>query len=138
MKKAIIEIDEAHNLLEMLKSTDEENHTIAFLAIENCNIKDSIILLYIIYKFSDIDPGLWKDKCPELLKELINKNLIDVLPDDAFQAPTMNAVFNRVIKADASKEIMAFFLDLHNKYMLSIMKAWGYPTEQFEINIKLR
>jgi len=137
MKKTIIEIDEARNLLDMLKSKDEENHTMAFLAIENCNIKDSIILLYIVYKFSSLDEALWKNNCPKLVKELINKNFLDVLPDDAFQAPTMNTVFNRIIRIKAPQDIMIFFLELHNNYLLSIMKAWGYDTYKFEVNIKL-
>ena len=33
---------------------------------------------------------------------------------------------------------MLLFLDFHNKHLMSIMDAWGYPTDKFEIITKLK
>ena len=54
MAKMIFDKEETRNLLNMLQSSDEENHIVAFQALKNVDVDKYIGELLVMYKFSGV------------------------------------------------------------------------------------
>jgi hypothetical protein len=134
----IIGPEEVINLRMMLNSQEIDNNNMAFLAIENSNIKNSANALFVLYKFVNIDAATWKLNCPKMVKYFEKIKMLEPLGLNSNNTPTMPKVFHKLIEHKADKEVMLLFLDFHNEYLMSIMDAWGYPTGKFEIITKLK
>jgi len=137
-KKVRLTAKEVKNMINMFRSTDEENHHIAFQIVENCDIEKSVDAIIILHKFSNINPSIWKKEAPKTIKYLEANDIL--LPNGAnsSQILTMPAVFGKLLKVKADKSIMQEFIRFHNEYLVSIMTSWGYPTDEFTVEIKLK
>jgi len=138
MAKVIIGPEEVINLRMMLNSQEEDNRNMAFLAIENSDIKKSADAIYVLYKFVNVTPEQWKQNCPKMIKYLESIKMLEGSDLKNLGTPSMPVVFHKLISHKANKEVMVLFLDFHNKHLMSIMDAWGYPTDKFEIITKLK
>jgi len=138
MGKVIIGPEEVINLRMMLNSQEIDNNNMAFLAIENSDIKNSANALFVLYKFVNVDAASWKLYCPKMVQYLEKIKMLEPLGLNSSNVPTMPKVFHKLIEHKADKEVMLLFLDFHNKHLMSIMDAWGYPTDKFEIITKLK
>ena len=138
MAKVIIGPEEVINLRMMLNSQEEDNRNMAFLAIENSDIKKSADAIYVLYKFVNVTPEEWKQNCPKMIKYLESIKMLEGSDLKNIGTPSMPIVFHKLISHKANKEVMVLFLDFHNKHLMSIMDAWGYPTDKFEIITKLK
>ena len=138
MSKVIIGPEEVINLRMMLNSQEEDNRNMAFMAIENSDIKRSSDAIYVLYKFVNVTPEEWKQNCPKMTKYLESIKMLDSLDLKTSSIPSMPVVFHKLINHKADKEVMLLFLDFHNKHLMAIMDAWGYPTDKFEIITKLK
>jgi len=138
MEKVIIGPEEVINLRMMLNSQEEDNRNMAFLAIENSDIKKSADAIYVLYKFVNVTPEQWKQNCPKMIKYLESIKMLEGSDLKNLGTPSMPVVFHKLISHKANKEVMVLFLDFHNKHLMSIMDAWGYPTDKFEIITKLK
>lgn len=138
MAKVIIGPEEVINLRMMLNSQEEDNRNMAFLAIENSDIKKSADAIYVLYKFVNVTPEQWKQNCPKMIKYLESIKMLEGSDLKNIGTPSMPIVFHKLISHKANKEVMVLFLDFHNKHLMSIMDAWGYPTDKFEIITKLK
>ena len=138
MNKVIIGPEEVINLRMMLNSQEEDNKNMAFMAIENSDIKRSSDAIYVLYKFVNVTPEEWKQNCPKMIKYLESIKMLEGSDLKNLGTPSMPVVFHKLITHKANKEVMLLFLDFHNKHLMSIMDAWGYPTDKFEIITKLK
>ena len=138
MAKVIIGPEEVINLRMMLNSQEEDNRNMAFMAIENSDIKRSSDAIYVLYKFVNVTPEEWKQNCPKMIKYLESIKMLEGSDLKNLGTPSMPVVFHKLITHKANKEVMLLFLDFHNKHLMSIMDAWGYPTDKFEIITKLK
>jgi len=138
MAKVIIGPEEVINLRMMLNSQEEDNRNMAFLAIENSDIKKSADAIYVLYKFVTVTSEQWKENCPKMIKYLKSIKMLEGSDLKSSSTPSMPIVFHKLISHKANKEVMLLFLDFHNKHLMSIMDAWGYPTDKFEIITKLK
>jgi hypothetical protein len=138
MSKVIIGTEEVINLRMMLNSQEEDNRNMAFMAIENSDIKRSSDAIYVLYKFVNVTPEEWKQNCPKMIKYLESIKMLESSDLKNIGTPSMPVVFHKLITHKANKEVMLLFLDFHNKHLMSIMDAWGYPTDKFEIITKLK
>ena len=55
-------LEEAKNLIKMLRSSDEENHHVAFEAIKQSDLSDTSTLL-LLYKFGRRSDDEWQTHC---------------------------------------------------------------------------
>ena len=138
MSKVIIGPEEVVNLRMMLNSQEEDNRNMAFLAIENSDIKKSADVIYVLYKFVNVTPEEWKQNCPKMIKYLESIKMLESSDLKNISTPSMPIVFHKLISHKANKEVMVLFLEFHNKHLMSIMDAWGYLTDKFEIITKLK
>jgi hypothetical protein len=138
MSKVIIGTEEVINLRMMLNSQEEDNRNMAFMAIENSDIKRSSDAIYVLYKFVNVTPEEWKQNCPKMIKYLESIKMLESSDLKNIGTPSMPVVFHKLINHKADKEVMLLFLDFHSKHLMSIMDAWGYPTDKFEIITKLK
>ena len=138
MAKVKIGVEEVINLRMMLNSQEEDNKNMAFMAIENSDIKNSANALFVLYKFVNVDANTWKLNCPKMVSYLEKIKMLEPLGLTSSNAPTMPKVSHKLIEHKANKEVMLLFLDFHNKHLMSIMEAWGYPVDKFEITTKIK
>jgi hypothetical protein len=137
MAKVVLSSEEVLNLKNMLISTDKENQQIAFLAMENCDIKNSLSALYLLVKFGNVAVNDLKKACPKVIKKLIDTAYLKV-SEDAYELPSMGSMYHVLIQQKAPVDIMKCFLNFHSDYLLNTMKAWGYPVDKLNINITLK
>jgi hypothetical protein len=124
MAKLKFDKEETKNLLNMLKSSDSENHTIAFQALENADLKD--------YKFSKLPKDTWQTEAPKSYKIL---NKAAALGDNNL---TSGKCLSLMTSNGSSKDSIEMFLENFVFDMVGFLDQLGYPADKFDINIKLK
>ena len=132
MAKLKFDKEETKNLLNMLKSSDSENHTIAFQALENADLKDYKGELIVLYKFSKLPKDTWQTEAPKSYKIL---NKAAALGDNNL---TSGKCLSLMTSNGSSKDSIELFLENFVVDMVGFLGQLGYPTEKFEIDIKLK
>ena len=122
--------EETRNLLNMLRSPDVDNHVIAFESINNADLKNYIGELIVLYKYSKHKIGYWQEGCLKGYKELIKH-----VPDYQLTSPKTLSLISEKNGSIASVEI---FMEYFIKDMTRMLESIGYPTDAFEINVKLK
>tara|TARA_R110000868_G_scaffold36248_1_gene128747 strand:- start:15231 stop:15629 length:399 start_codon:yes stop_codon:yes gene_type:complete len=131
MSKVKFDKEETKNLLSMLKSSDQENHIIAFEAIKNCNLTDYTGELLVLYKYAKLSLTDWKEHCSSAFK-ILEKLLGS---DKTMSSPKILSIMtdNKASKGSIELFMEAFVLD-----MTGFLEQIGYPTEKIIIDIKLK
>jgi len=122
--------EETRNLLNMLRSPDVDNHVIAFESINNVDLKNYIGELIVLYKYSRHKLEYWQEGCLKGYKELIKH-----VPDYQLTSPKTLSLISEKKGSSASVEI---FMEYFIKDMTQMLEQIGYPTDAFEINVKLK
>lgn len=133
MEKVKFDKEETKNLLGMLKSTDDENHTVAFEALRNADLKDYYGELLVLYKYSKRPSGDWEKKCPEAWK-MIGKNIESASAINL----TSGKCLSLMTEHKASKASMELYLEHFVVDMVGFLEQLGYPADKFNINIELK
>lgn len=122
--------EETRNLLNMLQSSDEENHIIAFEALKNADLSNYFGELLVLYKFSKLSSEKWKKECKPAYK-IIDKHIT---------ATTLTSAtcLGLMTNAESTKESIELFMEYFVRDMTGFLGQMGYPTEKFEIEIKLK
>ena len=130
MEKMIFNKEETKNLIMMLQSSDAENHIVAFEALKNADLSNYLGELIVLYKFAKLDLAGWKEKCPPAYKVL--ETFVD-------QKSLTSAKCLGIMTGNAaSKESIELFMEYFVRDMTGFLAQMGYPTEKFEIDIKLK
>ena len=64
----------------------------------------------------------------------INQHIVD---EETMQMPTASKILRTMIAQDVKLEVIAMFLELHNKSLVDTLNAWGYNTDLLDVKIKL-
>ncbi len=132
MAKLKFDKEETKNLLNMLKSSDSENHTIAFQALENADLKDYKGELLVLYKFSKLPKDTWQTEAPKSYKIL---SKAAALGDNNL---TSGKCLSLMTSNGSSKDSIEMFLENFVFDMVGFLDQLGYPADKFDINIKLK
>jgi len=123
--------EETRNLLNMLRSPDDENAVIAFESLKNVDIKAYIGELILLYKFGKQTNAVWEANCPKCFTA-INKEIdIDktLSTGECLSAMTFNKV---------SMYSIELFMELFTENMVGFLGQMGYPVDKFDIILKLK
>jgi hypothetical protein len=130
MSKMIFDKEETKNLLNMLQSSDKENHIVAFQALKNVDVNKYIGELLVMYKFSGVQRSDWS----EAGKKIHNK-LTSIVGENTLTSPR---TLSLITENKGSKTSVELFMEYFIRDMTKMLEQIGYPTDSFEINIKLR
>jgi hypothetical protein len=126
----IFDKEETRNLLNMLRSPDADNHIIAFESLNNIDYKNYTGELIVMYKYSGHKLEYWQEKCLKGYEYLLKH-----VPDYQLTSPKTLSLIKDKKGSNASIEI---FMEYFIKDMTQMLESIGYPTDAFEINIKLK
>ena len=124
--------EETKNILNMLKSPDKENAIIAFESLNNVDTKNYIGELILLYKFGNAIAEDWEINCSKCANEL--KKVI--LNEDA--ALSSGQCLSYMTNNNASIQSLELFIELFTESMVEFLGQMGFPSDKFEINIKLK
>jgi hypothetical protein len=130
MEKMIFDKEETKNLLNMLKSTDKENHVVALQALQNVDVDKYIGELLVMYKYSGIQKSNWSEagkKVYDKLKKITGEGNL-----------TSPRTLSLITEHKGSKTSIELFMEYFVRDMTSMLEQIGYPTSSFEINITLK
>lgn len=132
MEKIKFGKEETKNLLNMLKSSDAENHIIAFEALQNADLTDYHGELLVLYKYSKLPEIEWKNNCSkafEIITDLLGVTAEPLSSPKLLSIMTCNK---------ATKDSIELFLEVFMLDLTHILHQIGYPTEKISIDIKLK
>jgi len=132
MGKVKFDKEETKNLLNMLKSSDSENHTIAFQALNNADLKNYKGELLVLYKFSKLGKATWEKEAPKAYKTLSKESIFS---EDGL---TSGKCLSLMTSNNSSKDSIELFLENFVVDMVGFLGQLGYPADKFDINIKLK
>ena len=132
MAKLKFDKEETKNLLNMLKSSDSENHTIAFQALDNADLKNYKGELLVLYKFSKLGKATWETEAPKAYKVLSKESIFG---EDGL---TSGKCLSLMTSNNSSKDSIELFLENFVVDMVGFLGQLGYPADKFDINIKLK
>jgi hypothetical protein len=130
MSKLKFDKEQTRNMLNMMQSLDQENHVIAFEALKNADFDNYFGELIVLYKFSKLGLSVWEKNCKKAYK-VISKH---IEKDNLTSAKCLGIMTNN----NASKESIELFMEYFVRDMTGFLAQMGYPTEKFEIDIKLK
>jgi len=124
--------EEAENVMNMLLSTDKDNATIAFAAVEAFDFNaDNIGYLIYFFKFSKFSLNDWELHSPKSCSKLRKFVEVD-------KPLTYAKAINLMIDFKTSKDAIELTLNRHVKELTKMLESMGYPTEKMVIDIKLK
>lgn len=130
MEKVRFDKQETKNLLNMLQSSDEENHIVAFEALKNADLSNYLGELIVLYKFGKTNLKVWKTECPPAYK------VLKFFEEE--KSLTSAKCLGIMTNCNATKESVELFMEYFVRDMTGFLAQMGYPTEKFEIDIKLK
>ena len=131
MEKVKFGKEETKNLLNMLSSTDDENATIAFQAIENADLTNYFGELIVLFKYGKVSSESWEKQAPNAWKK-ISEHFIDKT------AMSSGKCLSVMTDKKASKESLELFFENFVGDMMGFLEQLGYPAERFNLNIELK
>ena len=147
MAKMIFDKEETRNLMMMLKSQDADNHLIAFESLKNVDFDKYIGELLVLLKFGGHALADWKvgyGKITSKLEKLISEQTPLSSPKTLalitkHQTPLSSPkTLSLITKHKGSKASVELFMEFFIRDMTRMLESIGYPTDKFEINIKVK
>ena len=128
--------DEVRNLIGMLRSPDKDNRLVAFKIIEDLNLKEYVGEIMVMYKYGEYNLSSWEQDCKpahEFIVERIEKF------NGYWESKLISGEILALMTANkSSKQSIELFLEYFIRDMTKILDAMGYPTDKFELDIKLK
>ena len=122
--------EETRNLINMLKSSDADNHIMAFESLKNVKFNNYIGEILVIYKYTGHNLAYWQEHCLPVYKKLVK-----LLPEKPLTSP---ATLSLITAHNGSKTSIELFMEYFVRDMTKMLEQIGYPTDSFEINITLK
>lgn len=130
----ILNKQEIKNILSMLLSEDKENAIIAFSCLNNYASKKYLGELLVLYQFGKTTAEVWEKECKKGFK--IIKNVLKLDSKD-YRLPS-STVFSALTANKCSEESIELYLELFTNQFSNHLYNMGYPTDKFEITVKLK
>lgn len=122
------------NIVNMLRSPDEENKNVALTIIETLDFNDNITKILLMKKHSQSPNKLWEEHAPNVFAKLKKVPKIDVN-----KTLTYKNVLAAITKMNVSAEAIEFYMKDFSEYLLNQIKHMGYDyIENIEITLKQR
>jgi len=120
------------NIVEMLKSPDEENKTVALTIIDELNFEDNITKVLLMKKHSDSPNTLWEAHAPNIYKRLSAIKTLDLS-----KSLTYKQVLAAITTLKVPEEQLNFYMKDFSDYLLEQIKHFGYDyIESLDITFK--
>lgn len=122
--------DELNNLISMFNSSDEDNHVIAFQAIENSGL--SVPELIVLFKYSKRDATTWGKQAPKSYKIL--------MPILSEQIGSLSSarVLGLLTTYKADKLLVELFIENFVRDLTSMLGNIGYDMNKICIDVKIK
>ena len=126
--------EETKNLLNMLRSSDKENSIIDLSCLDNFSKKEHLGELLVLYQFGMTPGEIWEKNCKKGFKHI--KKVLPFKSSD-YRRPS-SKVFNELVNNNCSKQSIELYLELFTNEFSNHLYAMGYPTDKFDIQIKIK
>ncbi len=122
------------NIVDMLRSPDEENKVVALTIIDGLDFKANIAKILLMKKHSDSSNKLWEEHAPNIfdkLKEISNLDISKHL--------TYKVILSVITKLQLPAESFEFYMKDFSNYLLNQVQHMGYDyIESMEITVKYK
>ena len=132
MKKVVLTKNEYVNIINMYKSSDKDNHTVANEILNNCDLKKSLPWVLLIYAASNKSNGYWEKEVPKMYK------IVKEHPIHSEYKPSVNNILSTLLNIKAEPSVVDTFLEWHVEELTKTMGHWGYPTDKLNYSITLK
>lgn len=122
--------DELNNLISMFNSSDEDNHVIAFQAIENSNLTAPELI--VLYKYSKKDSTAWGKQAPNSYKILIP------ILSEQIGSLSSARVLGLLTTHKADKLLVELFIENFVRDLTSMLGNIGYDMNKISIDVKIK
>jgi hypothetical protein len=129
--------EETRNLLNMLRSPDEENAVIAFESLNNVDTKKYIGELILLYKFGKHSSSEWEETCPKIYPK-IKKALFGKEINEHYNNITTGDCLSAMTASEASMHSIELFMEIFTENMIGFLGQMGYPVDKFDVIVKLK
>jgi hypothetical protein len=123
--------EETKNLMKMLLSPEVDNKVLALKSLEHAELDGYYGELIVLFKFSKNSSQLWQEEAPKAWSRI----------SDFFTSRNgvpSGACLTEMMKEKASKVSLELFFEQFVVDMVDHMTQLGFPTDSFNINIKLK
>lgn len=132
-KKIVITKESYDSIARMLNSNDEENQVVGLTTIENIDFKKNLVKILLLKKTCDVTVDIWKKHAPKTCAKLKK------IGTDPSGIETYKSLLAVLIKNNADKNDIQFFLDIFSEHIFKSIKGLGFDfIEDTEITIKLK
>jgi hypothetical protein len=128
--------EETKNLLNMLRSADKDNATVAFEALKGVDKQKYLGELIVLYKFGKQPIDVW-DKNSIECAEVIRVALAPYTKEDGAEIST-GSCLSAMTNNQASHQAIELFMEYFTVNIMGFLGQMGYPADKFEINVKLK
>ena len=128
--------EETKNLINMLRSADKENAIVAFESLNSVDPKKYIGELIVLFKFGQPEIEQWEQNCESCANALTY--LVKDLEKNKLNTYNTGQLLSMMTDNKASHESIELFMEFFTENMIGFLSQMGYPTDKFEINIKLK
>jgi TusA-related sulfurtransferase len=132
----IFDKEETKNLLNMIRSSDNENAVVAFEALKGVHTEKYLGELIVLYKYGKRSIKEWEEACPGC--EIAIRNAVNKFTKEDGVDLSTGSCLSAMIEGKASNESIELFMELFTENMIGFLGQMGYPADKFEINIKLK
>lgn len=132
----ILSKDEVKNLVNMMRSPDEENKYLVYKVLEDLDLEKNLGEVLVIFRYGNYKLEEWENKCKKVHGFIVQK-LYDY-NGEWDSKPTTSDLLSLLTKNNASKDSIELFLEYFMMNLGRMLDNMGYPTDQFELTIKLK
>ena len=120
----------------MMKSSDKENHYLVYKVLEDLDLEANLGEVLVIFRYGNYRLDEWEDDCKKVYDFIINK--LHDYNGGWDSKPTTSDLLSLLTKNNASKDSIELFLEYFMMNLGRMLDNMGYPTDKFELTIKLK
>jgi len=132
----ILSRDEVKNLVNMMKSPDKENNYLVYKVLEDLDLEANLGEILVIFRYGNYRLDEWERDCKKVYDFIINK--LHDYNGGWDSKPTTSDILSLLTKNNASKDSIELFLEYFMMNLGRMLDNMGYPTDKFELTIKLK
>jgi hypothetical protein len=132
----ILSKNEVKNLVNMMKSSDKENHYLVYKVLEDLDLETNLGEVLVIFRYGNYRLDEWEEDCAKVYDFIINK--LHDYNGGWDSKPTTSDILSLLTKNNASKDSIELFLEYFMMNLGRMLDNMGYPTDKFELTVKLK
>jgi hypothetical protein len=132
----ILSRGEVKNLVNMMKSSDKENRYLVYKVLEDLDLEANLGEVLVIFRYGNYRLDEWEHHCKNVYDFIINK--LHDYNGGWDSKPTTSDILLLLTKNNVSKDSIELFLEYFMMNLGRMLDNMGYPTDKFELTIKLK